>query len=104
MSFKQVHMAALAAALLAGTAGVAYAQSSSPSTAPAKHGASSTTMGASAPSGSAQGATTAVRFPESRLWNTQPTVPSESRIRRQVSYSWMTSIGRPGRVNTQAIL
>lgn len=55
MSFKQVHMAALAAALLAGTAGVAYAQSSSPSMAPAKHGASSPSMnsGAASHSGSA---------------------------------------------------
>ncbi len=50
------------------------------------------------------GATTAVRLPESRLWNTQPTCPSESRMRRQLSNSWMTSIGRPGFTKTQATL
>ena len=43
----------------------------------------------------AQGATTAVRFPESRLWNIQPVVPSASRTLRQLSYSWMISSGRP---------
>ena len=32
-----------------------------------------------------QGATTAVRLPDRRLWKTQPTDPSESRMRRQLS-------------------
>lgn len=83
MSFKQVHMAALAAALLAGTAGVAYAQSSSPSTAPAKHGASSTTMGASAPSGSAQGATTGAASDEVKKGETAKDAPKADSMKAE---------------------
>ncbi|MCY1250044.1 hypothetical protein D9M72_636350 [compost metagenome] len=42
------------------------------------------------------GAVTAVRSPESSARLTQPSVPSASRMRRQLSYSWMISTGTPG--------
>ena len=44
-----------------------------------------------------QGATSAVRRPDSRLCRTQPSEPSASRTRRQVSNSAMISTGRPAR-------
>jgi hypothetical protein len=68
MSFKQVHMAALAAALLAGTAGFAYAQSSTPSTAPTKPGVSSQT-------GPAHGATTGAASEEMKKGDTAKDAP-----------------------------
>ncbi len=43
-----------------------------------------------------QGAVMAVRRPDSSDWLIQPSEPSASRTRRQLSYSWMISIGRPG--------
>ena len=42
------------------------------------------------------GATIAVRLPDSSDWFTQPSEPSESRTLRQLSYSWMISMGSPG--------
>jgi hypothetical protein len=68
MSFKQVHMAALAAALLAGTAGFAYAQSSTPSTAPTKPGVSSQ-------AGPAHGATTGAASEEMKKGDTAKDAP-----------------------------
>jgi hypothetical protein len=42
-----------------------------------------------------QGAAIAARWPDSSDWLTQPSVPSASRICRQLSYSWTISTGRP---------
>ena len=47
--------------------------------------------------------TMAVRRPESSECRTQPSVPSESRIRRQVSNSPTISTGRPARWNTHRV-
>ena len=68
MSFKQVHMAALAAALLAGTAGFAYAQSGTPSTAPTKPGVSSQ-------AGPAHGTTTGAASEEMKKGDTAKDAP-----------------------------
>ena len=43
------------------------------------------------------GATSAVRLPDNSEWKTQPSAPSESRMRRQVSNSAVISTGRPAR-------
>ena len=50
-----------------------------------------------------QGATRAVRRPESSECSTQPSAPSESRMRRQISNSATISTGRPARWNTQRV-
>ena len=87
MSFKHVHMAALAAALLAGTAGFAYAQSSSPSMAPAKHGASSPSMnsGAASPAGSAHGATTGAASDEMKKGETSKESPKAGSMKGEAT-------------------
>ena len=51
----------------------------------------------------AQGMTRAVRRPDRSECSTQPSVPSASRMRRQVSNSAMISTGSPARWNTQAV-
>ena len=43
------------------------------------------------------GVTSAVRRPDSSEWNTQPSSPSLSRMRRQLSNSATISTGRPSR-------
>ena len=42
-----------------------------------------------------KGAAIAVRSPDSIEWNTQPSAPSASRMRRQLSNSWTISTGSP---------
>src|SRR5690606_28085987 len=42
-----------------------------------------------------QGAAMPVRRPDRSAWLIQPSAPSGSRTLRQLSYSWMTSIGSP---------
>ena len=50
-----------------------------------------------------QGETRAVRLPESSVFCTQPSAPSESRTRYQMSNSWVISTGTPALTKVQAM-